>query len=147
MSTPQPIGTRVPSIGSMLVALHAWRRRRDEIRRGLADLESCGDDDLSRMAKDVQLTPAALRQMARCRSDAANLLLRRMAALGLNAEALGRMEPAVLRDLQRLCSLCATKKRCMKELARDPADAVWREHCPNAGTLAALQDDTGARAG
>ncbi|MEJ2376453.1 MAG: hypothetical protein P8Y71_13900 [Pseudolabrys sp.] len=90
------------------------------------------------MANDLQLLPAQLRGMARRGPEAADLLLVRMKALHLDAEKLAKGEPAVMHDLQRACSLCRTKRRCRRELARDPENPVWREHCLNEDTLLAL---------
>jgi hypothetical protein len=61
-----------------------------------------------------------------------------MEVLHLDAERLARDEPVVMRDLQRVCSICTTKRRCRKELARGPQNPVWREHCLNENTLVAL---------
>ncbi len=90
------------------------------------------------MASELHLQPAELRGMVRRGADAADLLLERMHALHLDAERVARGEPAVMRDLERLCSICPTKRRCRKELARNPQDPVWREHCLNEGTLIEL---------
>jgi hypothetical protein len=46
--------------------------------------------------------------------------------------------PAVMRDLQRLCITCANKARCQHELAAGTAAAHFHEFCPNAFTLDAL---------
>jgi hypothetical protein len=43
-----------------------------------------------------------------------------------------------LRDLQRACSLCASKRRCKRDLARKSTDPGWQQYCPNASTLHAL---------
>lgn len=138
MTTPQAVGKRAP-VFSLLASLDDWRRSRKEARRAASDLECCSDDEIARMAGDMKMSTAELHRMARSRRDAANLLLDRLAALHLDPANLARREPAVMCDLQRLCSGCRTKRRCRRELAQDPGNPAWREHCPNATTLLALQ--------
>ena len=137
MPDVQLIGKRASAIDSIRTVLDDWRHK----RRSARELDQCGDDEVARMARDMQMSSGQLRRMARVRADAADLLLGRMAALGLDPGSILQEEPAVFRDLQRLCSFCATRKRCRRELAADPQNGIWREHCPNAGTLAALEAD------
>jgi hypothetical protein len=61
-----------------------------------------------------------------------------MAALGLDAGEVEATQPAIMRDLQRVCSICSNKRVCEHDLGRSPANAAWSEYCPNAGTLAAI---------
>ena len=43
-------------------------------------------------------------------------------------------------DLREMMNLgCGSKKQCQRDLARDPENPVWRQYCPNEGTLVALQ--------
>ena len=79
--------------------------------------------------------------MAKLGPDAAKLLLERMAALHLDAEAVAKSEPATMRDLQRLCSMCASKRQCQFDFLLMPDDPKWRHYCPNADTLDALQSE------
>jgi hypothetical protein len=91
------------------------------------------------MARDVGMSAAELRTLARRGAAAADLLLRRMTALALDHHSVSRKERRTFQDLQRLCTLCAGHRRCARDLARDPADRTWQEYCPNAGTLTALK--------
>jgi hypothetical protein len=77
--------------------------------------------------------------MSKLKPDAAKLLLDRMAALHLDPGTLAKSDSSTMRDLQRLCSNCASKKRCQRDLIRHRDDPVWRQYCPNAGTLDALE--------
>jgi hypothetical protein len=49
-----------------------------------------------------------------------------------------RADPLIMRDLERVCTLCGSKRRCERDLAAHPDDEVWRTYCPNAPTLEAL---------
>jgi hypothetical protein len=112
-----------------------WRRR----RKGMAEIGSLGRDELARMAQDVGVEGAELRVLAGKWPSAADLLGRRTQVVGLD---LSRdVDPPVMRDMQRVCSLCASKRRCRHDLARAPSDPVWRRYCPNAGTIDAVMEE------
>jgi hypothetical protein len=76
--------------------------------------------------------------------DNINLLHRRMVGLGLDVDAWLDMEPAILRDLQRACSACGSRSKCVDVVAHleDPIRYDGMDHCPDAAglrTLLALQ--------
>jgi hypothetical protein len=112
-----------------------WRRRRGAV----AELASLDQDQRNEIARDTGVASGELVTLTRKGPGAADLLYRRLGALGLDKEKIAQDEPAVLKDLQRLCSLCESKGRCMHDLDRDPNDAAWRAYCPNASTLTALR--------
>jgi hypothetical protein len=112
----------------------AWRAR----RRSQAELRSCGSEDVERMAHDLGVGGRELCVLAGKWPDSADPLIRRMHEIELDASKIAEVEPAVIRDLQRVCSLCASKWRCARDLNSRPADAVWRQYCPNSTTLTAL---------
>jgi hypothetical protein len=60
--------------------------------------------------------------------------------LHLDAAAISRDEPLIMRDLERVCTTCGSKRRCVRDLVRYPDDQAWRAYCPNAMTLDALDD-------
>jgi hypothetical protein len=122
-------------IGKVATLLRHWKdagAARDELNR-------CGCDEVARMAQDFGLTSAELGELARQGPDAATRLPQMLAALGIDGAAVSRDEPAVMRDLERLCSLCSRKRECSNELAGDDVKANYRDFCPNAGTLDALR--------
>jgi hypothetical protein len=61
-----------------------------------------------------------------------------MATLGLDPTIL---DDRVMHDLQRCCSLCRDKARCVHELEDKPTEATWPQYCPNEHTLATLVKD------
>lgn len=107
--------------------------------RSRRELARLGARDVERLARDSGVSNAELVALARQGPDAGSLLPRRLAALGLDAEELARREPQVLRDLQRVCSLCESTGRCRRELNRDPDNPAWETYCPNVTTLRALR--------
>jgi hypothetical protein len=115
-----------------------WLRGYAERHARQAELDGCCREDLQRIAADAGVSLSELRALAATNRDAADLLYRRMAILHLDAEALDREEPAVLRDLQRNCSLCDSRRRCVSDLAKGAGDSSWEDYCPNTSTLCAL---------
>jgi hypothetical protein len=112
---------------------------RDWTRRGSGlDLKCCGEDEVERMAKDIGVSASELRRLATLGPDSADLLLRRMAALDLDRKEVSQTEPRTFQDLQRVCTMCNSHRRCKRDLARDSADRAWQDYCPNAATLMAL---------
>jgi hypothetical protein len=112
-----------------------WRARRAD----QAALSGFDAQERERIAHDMGLDGAELRALAAQRGDAADLLPRRMGALGLDPTETARQEPAVLRDMQRLCSFCQSKGRCEHDLDLAARNPVWEKYCPNVGTLKDLQ--------
>jgi len=127
-----------PIIDNVIAPIAEWWRRHATIQENLADLGAFGPAEMARMAQDVGIAPSDLRELARHCSDAADLLDRRLEALGLAASGLAATAPAELRDMERLCTLCQSKGRCARDLAADPSDPVWRQYCPNEQTMVAL---------
>ena len=103
-----------------------------------ADLSCCAQDDLERMARDIGISAAELRQLAKLGPNAADQLLERMKVIHLDPQAVENAETATFQDLQRNCSLCDHHKQCEHDLATDAAAPQWEHYCPNASTLKVL---------
>lgn len=59
-------------------------------------------------------------------------------ALGIDEEALARAEPLVLRDMERVCTLCRDKGQCDRDLAAGTSAEHYRGYCLNASTIDSL---------
>lgn len=114
-----------------------WRRWCDWIG-SQSELENCSEEAVERIAHDAGISAYELRAMANRGPHSADLLLKRMAALALDQNEILQTEPAAFRDLQRVCAMCDSHKRCTCDLAHDPDDPAWKDYCPNAQTLMAL---------
>jgi hypothetical protein len=68
-------------------------------------------------------------------SQGANELPYTLTALGIDEAALRRAEPALLRDMECVCSFCTHKRRCHQELAAGTAATNYVEYCENAETI------------
>jgi CRP-like cAMP-binding protein len=71
-------------------------------------------------------------------SHARELLLRRMAAIDLDFEAIARARPQTFRELQQVCTACNCRGRCSADLAGASGGTGWKAYCPNAAVLNAL---------
>jgi hypothetical protein len=104
-----------------------------------AELDRLDKFELSRIAGDARASIGELYELSSRGPEAAALLPRRMRALGVDEAALAHDEPGTLHDMQRLCSLCNSRRRCERDLDSDPGSAGWQTYCPNAGTFRALR--------
>lgn len=128
----------VPKINFILNAIAEWVNRY-RVKIGIGDdLGRCGPDDVMQIARDLGASPAELREFVRKGPGAADLLQKMLIALKVDPVSLTSSELGVMRDLQRLCTMCAEKKRCAHELADGTAAEHFHEFCPNAQTLDAL---------
>ncbi len=104
---------------------------------GLTELKCCGEEEVERIARDFGVSASDLHRLASLGSGSADLLLHRMATLDLDPDEVSRTT-RTFQDLQRVCSLCESHRRCARDLASDSANPEWKDYCPNAATLMAL---------
>ena len=123
-----------------------WWRSWNGRRRAMADFDSCGSAEMERIARDVGVSGADLSILAGKWPDAADLLYWRMNETKLDRMEITHADAQVMRDLQRVCTVCGSKRRCEHELANDPSDPAWQKYCPNATTLLALAAERAAEA-
>jgi hypothetical protein len=121
-----------------------WRERAGR-RNTVAALDGCGPTEAARIARELGVGGAELRVLAGKWPDSSDLLSRRMKEIKLDVDATAPIEAQVLRDLQRVCTLCASKRTCQHDLVRNPSDPAWREYCPNATTLTVLAAERGIK--
>jgi len=131
-----------PKIGIFGRIAEWWRDFRAR-RTRLDELQSCGTE-LGHIARDVGLSTFDLYTIAAKRPGAADQLKQRLEALDMDRTALPHTDPRVVRDLERVCTLCGEKRQCERDLARHPDDPIWQTYCPNAHTLHALGDTSTA---
>lgn len=117
----------------MLHTLADWLRR----RRERDELDALDADQRDRVAQDLGVSASELDYLVRESHDPVQLP-QMLKALGIDESALRRAAPALLRDMQRVCSLCAVSGECRYEIAEGTAALTYPEFCPNADTLAGL---------
>jgi hypothetical protein len=116
---------------SIFAALARWWRGRNEV-------DALAGEDLDKMARDVGLSASDLRTLLRRPDEEHLLLYRRMEALHIDPHDLAWLESALLRDMQKVCTMCESRRTCLRDLKRDPDDLHnqdWRDYCPNVATL------------
>jgi hypothetical protein len=111
-----------------------WKNRRAR----LAAFDRADANEMARIARDLGTPLPELRRLVGSGAHSADLLLDRMRSLNLDP---AKVEPAVMRDLQRCCAGCLAKTLCAHELEDRPKGARWPQYCPNELTIAALQSD------
>jgi hypothetical protein len=127
-----------PAVEMVVGAIADWINRYRDSVEASRDLQHCDPNEVMRMASDLGITPAELRELSEKGPRSAELLKRMLLALDVDPKAVARADPLVMRDLQRLCVTCDHKTRCAHELAQGSAAAHFHEFCPNAHTIDAL---------
>jgi hypothetical protein len=114
-----------------------WLKQRRELN---ALMEYAADPGgLERVARELNVTPADLEMLVRQGPQGANELPEMLKALGIDETALWRAEPALLRDMEYVCSFCTHKRQCHQELAAGTAATNYVEYCENAYTIDMLR--------
>ena len=130
--------THYPTVEFVLHAIAGWVNKYRQMDGPRDQLEHCSQEEVMQIAKDLGLSVSDLRGLAAKGPKAAETLQKMLLALSVDASKLAQADPAVMRDLQRLCIVCGQKGRCQHELARGTAAKHFREFCPNAYTLDAV---------
>lgn len=129
---------------SLTEIISGWWRKWIGFDPAYSDISCCMQDDVERIARDVGVSADELRALAKLNPGSADLLPRRMAALKLEQNEVFQREPGTLHDLQRICSMCESHKRCGQDSAQSSTDSAWEDYCPNAATFKALNAVGGA---
>jgi hypothetical protein len=138
--------TEISEAPSFVRRFARWWRNWNGRRRAMLDLDCCGSAEVERIARDVGVSGADLSVLAGKWPDAADLLYSRMHEINLDRIEITQADPDVMRDLQRVCTVCGSKRRCEHALAKNPSDPAWQKYCPNATTFSALATERAAKA-
>ncbi len=125
---------RTSLLGSMFRTLGNWHA--NWVRS--TELDRLEQSDLRRIASDVGVDAADLRSITAKGRDSAELLPRRLASLGIKPDEIARGGPAILRDMERVCTYCGSKQRCARDL--DLIGPPWPSYCPNVDLLSELTE-------
>ena len=123
-----------PVVDSVIDIFARWLKHRREI----AESCNCDSQEFAHIARDLNISTGELDQLVRRGAHAADALPKMMAELHIDQRAVARVEPMVMRDLERVCALCAQKRQCARELAAGTAAQHYGDYCPNASTLKSL---------
>jgi hypothetical protein len=127
-----------PTVDLVVSAIAGWINKYRSAHGMHDEFGECSPEEVMRIAADIGIPPGELRALAAKGPGAANLLERLLIKLCVDPVQLANTNPAIMRDLQRLCVVCGQKARCQHELREGTAAEHYREYCPNAFTLDAL---------
>lgn len=131
-----------PIVQDLIESFAAWLKHRREMN----EMRQLDRSDFDRIASDLRIAPDDLEDLVRRGHHAADELPKMLEQLGINAERLGQAQPLLLRDMERVCSLCTQKGQCDRDLADGTAAANYHGYCGNASTLESLdRADAAAR--
>ena len=124
------------------VFVRLWRRWMVVQANELLEAARLGSDKVEYLTLGREGSNADLCRVAGRHVD--DLLRRRMLSVELDPYGLALSDPALLRHLQRCCSLCESREDCASDQARASADRAWqgrddwRDYCENALVLEML---------
>jgi len=134
-----------PTFEPILDAIANWIKKYRYAVGLRNELARCGPEEVARAARDLGVSPGELVRLASAGPHAADQLPQLLMALGVDPKKLASDEPALTRDLRRICITCGHKGRCEHELAAGTAVHSYRSFCPNAISLDALFKARGSR--
>jgi hypothetical protein len=124
-------------MSEMITTWIGRQRRRFAAER---ELDAIGPAEVSFIARDLGITSPQLRLLVRHWPDVPELLKGMLRALDIDLRQVEVANPPFARDMETLCSICSSKKRCRAELKAGTAARTFREFCPNSSNLEALMD-------
>ena len=114
-----------------------WLKHRQEMR----EIREMDSGDFARIARDLNVSPADLDAVVRQGPHASDELSVLLKALGIDEATLSRTQPALQRDMVRVCAACRQKALCNHDLAAGTLAYRYDEYCPNASAI----DDLGQK--
>ncbi|MDP3076228.1 hypothetical protein [Bradyrhizobium sp.] len=123
-----------PRVEALINTFSDWLRH----RRDLSEVRRMDTTEFDRIAGDLRVSPGELDTLVRRGPHAADELPKLLKALGINEADLARTEPLVLRDMERVCAMCASKKQCDRDLAAGTSAEHYEGYCLNAPTIESL---------
>ncbi|QWG13503.1 hypothetical protein KMZ29_01785 [Bradyrhizobium sediminis] len=124
-----------PRVELLMNTFADWLRH----RRELSEIRQMDTADFDRIASDLRVSPGVLDTLVRQGPHAADELPKMLKVLGIDEADLARTQPLVLRDMERVCALCANKRECDRDLAAGTAAEHYEEYCLNAPTIDSLE--------
>ena len=140
--------TQHPSaLHNTFAAIARWVERYRDMFDPTRQFGSCSPEDVRAIAHDLSLSTDDLISLTRKGPDAARLLSQLLTGLGVDPKKLAQEDPAMMRDLQRLCVSCGYKRQCEHDLREGTSASHYTEYCPNAYTLGLLFEGGATAAG
>ena len=109
--------------------------------RELNELRQMNTANFDRIANDLRVSPDVLEMLARQGPHAADELPRLLKSLDIDEADLARSQPLLLRDMQRVCTVCASKRQCDRDLAAGSSAVHYEEYCLNSSSIDSLSQN------
>lgn len=123
-----------PRVEALIDTFAGWLKHRQE----LSEIRQMDTTEFDRIAGDLRVSRGDLDTLVRRGPHAADELPKLLKALGIDEADLARTEPLVLRDMERVCAMCASKRQCDRDLAAGTSAGHYEEYCLNAPTIDGL---------
>lgn len=123
-----------PRVELLMNTFADWLRH----RRELSEIRQMDAANFDSIANDLRVSPGVLERLVQQGPHAADELPKLLKTLGIDAADLARTQPLVLRDMERVCAMCASKHECDRDLAAGTSAAHYEEYCLNAPTIDSL---------
>jgi hypothetical protein len=104
----------------------------------MAELAASPPGEIDRIAQDMGLGKADLLALACSHTGHDELMPKRLRQLGLDPVFIEHAQPAIYRELARVCSSCKAGRRCARDLAHGDVQTGMHSYCLNASTIDAL---------
>ena len=118
-----------PIVQDLIESFANWLKHRREMN----EMRQLDRADFDRIASDLRIAPDDLEELVRHGKHAADELPKMLEQLGISAEGLGRAQPLLLRDMERVCSLCNhMRPRSRRRHRRGELSRLLRQ-CRDAG--------------
>ena len=123
-----------PRVEALINTFADWLRHRQD----LSEIRRMDTTQFDKIASDLRVSPSELDELVRQGPHAADELPKLLKVLGINEADLARTEPMVLRDMERVCAMCASKRQCDRDLADGTSAEHYEGYCLNAPTIDSL---------
>jgi uncharacterized protein YjiS (DUF1127 family) len=123
-----------PRVEALINTFGDWLRH----RRDLSEVRRMDTTEFDRIASDLRVSPGELDTLVQRGPHAADELPKLLKVLGIDEADLARTEPLVLRDMERVCAMCASKRQCDRDLAAGTSAEHYEGYCLNAPTIDSL---------
>src|SRR5499426_688665 len=97
-----------PTVEYLIDKFADWLKHRRELR----EIRRMNRTDFELIARDLRVSPDDLERLVAAGRQSADEMPKMLGALGIDVADLARTEPLLVRDMQRVCSLCRDKAHC-----------------------------------